>query len=105
MPNTGTANLAVSEIAILPASSEVMGEWGRVRSGGDGSPIVDPGLDEVQIVAVDEAQHRMPAGHGAAERRMRLAALGFDFGLGGGRRGEQGSAVEEDSVDDEKRWI
>src|SRR6188508_888401 len=67
--------------------------------GDDGSPVVDPGLDEVQVVAADESQQRMTAGHGAAERRTRLAALGFDFGLGGGRCGEQGPAVEEDSVD------
>lgn len=56
--------------------------------GNDGSPVVDPGLDEVQVIAADEAQQRMAAGHGAAERRMGLAALGFDFGLGGGQCGE-----------------
>ncbi len=64
--------------------------------GDDGSPVVDPGLDEVQIVAADQAQERMAAGHGTAERRMRPAAMGFVFGLGGGRRGEQGSAVDDD---------
>ena len=88
-------------------SEEVVGsvgedEGGQARVeplGDDGSPVIDPGLDEIQVVAADEAQQRMEAGHGAAERRMRLAVLSCNFSLGGGRCGEQGSAVEEDSVD------
>ncbi len=75
------------------------GEAGLEPLGDDGSPVVDPGLDEVQVVAADEAEQWVAAGHGVAERRSRFAALGFDFGLGGGWGGEQGSAVEEDSVD------
>lgn len=75
------------------------GEAGVEPLGDDGSPVVDPGLDEVQVVAADEAEQWVAAGDGAAERGLRLAALGFGFGLGGGWRGEQGSAVEEDSVD------
>lgn len=65
----------------------------------DGSPVVDPGLDEVQIIAANKSQQRVAASHDAAEWRTGLAALGFDFSLGGGRCGEQGSAVEEDSVE------
>lgn len=67
--------------------------------GDEGNPVVDPGLDEVQVVAADEAEQRVVAGHCAAERGLRLAALGFRFRLGGGWCGEQGSAVKEDSVD------
>ena len=88
-------------------SEEVVGsvgedEGGQARVeplGDDGSPVIDPGLDEFKLVAADEAEHRMPTGHGATVRWTRLAALSCNFSLGGGRRGEQGSAVEEDSVD------
>lgn len=80
-----------SEEVIRGVSEDEGREAGVRPLDDDGSPVVDPVLDEVQIVAADEAQQRMSAGQRAAERRTRLAALGFDFGLGGGRRGEQGS--------------
>ena len=88
-----------SEEVVWGVREDEGGEAGLEPLGDDGSPVVDPGLDEVEIVAADEAEQWVAAGDGAAERRSRLAALGFDFGLGGGWRREQGSAVEEDSVD------
>ena len=50
----------------------------------DGIPVVDPGFDEVKIVAADETQQLMAAGQGTVERRMRLATLNFDFGSAAG---------------------
>ena len=72
------------------------GREARVQPlGNDGSPFVNPRLDKVQVVSADEAQQRMPAGHGAAEWRTRLAALRFGFGGGGRWSGEQGTPLSQ----------
>ena len=65
----------------------------------DRSPVVDPRLYDVEVVSADEAEERVLPGDGAAEGRAWLAALSFNLGVGGRRCGEQGAAVEEDSVD------